>query len=137
MKIPDDVLELIQAEQNRQNGKFIPSNQTYLKKLSANAELAVHYIPEGLAGFIFFYCNHPEKKFTYITLIGTSSDYRNKGIGSALVNHVLSISKHRGFSECRLEVLKFNKSALSLYKKSGFEILEDRIEKLLLVAKIE
>lgn len=134
MKIHDDVLALIQEEQILQNGEFIPSDPAYLIKLSSNAELATHYFPNGLAGFVFFYCNDPEKKFSYITLIGTNSKYRNKGIGSSLVSHVLSISKSRGYNECRLEVLKSNSPAIFLYKKLGFEISENRGEKLLLRA---
>lgn len=137
MKIPEDVLLLIEEEQKQQNGRFIPDNPAYLKKLASNAELLTHYLPDGLAGYVFFYCNDAEKKFSYVTLISTNKKYRQQGIGSNLIRNLLSISKYRGFKECRLEVYKSNTSAISFYKKLGFKILDDSKEKILLSVRTE
>ncbi len=136
MIIPDDVSFLVQAEQLRHKGSFIAHDPSYFDKLSKNAELLMHYLPEGLGGFVFFYCNDPEKKNSYISLICTDSQSRNRGIGSALIGQVLLISKMRGFGCCQLEVSKDNTAALRLYEKFGFEMQEDRDSKFLMVTSI-
>jgi ribosomal-protein-alanine N-acetyltransferase len=136
MKIPDEVLALITAEQVRQ-GSFVPTDlSSYLKKLEDNAELVVHYQPDGCAGFLFFYCNDPEKQSSYITLVMTAPNARKRGIGSSLIKCVLDISKQRGFKYCQLEAKKNNVAALNLYKAHGFIFVEDRGDKYLMKAEI-
>lgn len=132
MNIPVDIIELIDAEQEFQCGKFYPDS-VYLDKIYKNAELIVHKSQGKTIGFVFFYCNSKTKYFSYITLIATSKAKRGTGIGYSLVNQVLFISKQRGFKECHLEVRKSNKSALAFYQRIGFNIIEDRYEKLLMV----
>src|SRR5690606_1922294 len=131
MKIPDDVLEIINVEQELQNGQFYP-DQEYLDKISQRAELIIHRMAEKTLGFVFFYCNSESKDFSYITLIATSNAARGQGIGYSLVNQVLFLSKQRGYRACRLEVRKSNKSALAFYERMGFQIIEDRSEKFLM-----
>lgn len=136
MKIPATVLSLIKEEQLRQSGKFIPAGDAYLKKLENDAELLIHAQPRGCAGFVFFYCNDPEKKFSYITLLLTAPSARKSGIATALINYVLNITRQRGFQYCQLEVRKENLAALALYESIGFSPIEDRGEKYLMRAKI-
>ncbi|MFM1712041.1 GNAT family N-acetyltransferase [Aeromonas salmonicida] len=131
MSIPDDVLEIIEAEQELQNGQFYP-DQEYLDKISQRAELITHRVAGKTLGFVFFYCNTESKDFSYITLIATSNAARGQGIGCSLVNQVLFLSKQRGFRVCRLEVRKANKSALAFYERMGFQIIEDRSNKFLM-----
>ena len=131
MSIPDDVLEIINAEQDLQNGQFYP-DQEYLDKISQRAELVIHRAAGKTLGFVFFYCNAESKEFSYITLIATSNAARGKGIGYSLVNQVLFLSKQRGYRACRLEVRKSNKSALAFYERMGFQIIEDRNDRFLM-----
>lgn len=131
MKIPDDVLEIINVEQELQNGKFYP-DQEYLDKISQRAELVIHRADGNTLGFVFFYCNAESKEFSYITLIATSNAARGKGVGYSLVNQVLFLSKQRGYRACRLEVRKSNKSALAFYERIGFQIIEDRNDRFLM-----
>lgn len=136
MKIPDSVLSLINDEQQRQQGEFIPQDPGYLEKLSQNAELLIHQDPSGILGFVFFYCNAPDKNVSYITLICTSILARGKGIGHDLLKHVLELSRNRGFSHCQLEVKKDNTRALNFYQKAGFVCIEDRNSKFLMSLKL-
>lgn len=135
--ISDQLLELIADEQTRQQGLFVPNCNDYLNKLSANAELLVHNDPSGVQGFVFFYCNAHDRIASYISLIGTSLKARGKGVGFALLNQVLFISKQRGYSCCKLEVRKDNISAFKLYKRIGFAIVEDRGEKYLMHIQLQ
>ena len=136
MKIPDTVLALIDDEQKRQHGAFVPEDAAYLDKLSRNAELLIHQDANCVLGFVFFYCNASDKKASYITLISTSFDSRGKGVGYGLVQHVLMISKKRGFSCCQLEVRKENTSVIDFYKQVGFVTVEDRGDKFLMSIKV-
>lgn len=137
MEVPEQVLELIASEQARQSGFFVPRDDSYLEKLSAHAELLIHQDSSGVLGFVFFYCNAQDKIASYITLIGTSIEARGKGVGYALLNQVLFISKQRGFSVCQLEVRKNNIQALKFYQKIGFSSIEDRGEKYLMSIQLK
>jgi ribosomal protein S18 acetylase RimI-like enzyme len=137
MKIPDQVINLIQEEQTLQPGKFILKDSSYLKKLEDNAELVVHNLIDGCGGFVFFYCNDPQKESSYITLIITSPNARKKGLGSCLVEYVLKITKQRGFKRCALEVRKENYVAIKLYESLGFMVVEDRGEKYLMQVEVQ
>lgn len=55
-----------------------------------------------------------------------SPRFRKKSIATNLVHSVLSITRLRMFKKCALEVEKDNYKALSLYKKMGFSITEER-----------
>lgn len=131
MSIPDDVLEIINAEQELQNGQFYP-DQKYLGRIFQRAELLIHQAAGKTLGFVFFYCNSESKDFSYITLISTSNAARGQGVGYSLVNQVLFLSKQRGYTACRLEVRKSNKSALAFYERMGFQIIEDRNDRFLM-----
>ncbi|TNF08136.1 MAG: GNAT family N-acetyltransferase [Bacillota bacterium] len=51
------------------------------------------------------------------------SNYRNQGIGKALLNHVMIEAKKRGIIEkIRLSVTESNKDAIRLYESVGFKI---------------
>lgn len=132
MAIPESVLGLIRTEQEAQNGSFIPDDPSYLLKLASCAELLIHQDGSLVLGYVFFYCNAPDKQASYITLIGTSAQARGRGVGYGLLRHVLLISKQRGFSCCQLEVRKINKRALDFYREAGFELTEDRGDKYLM-----
>jgi len=133
MAIQKEILEIIEAEQYRQGGLFLPSDSdSYLAKISLHAELITHQEGESCLGFCFFYCNAEDKQASYITLIGTSRAARGKGVGYGLLQHVLAVTRQRGFSSCQLEVRKANHEAFLFYQKAGFSILEDRGEKYLM-----
>jgi len=137
MKIPQEVLDLMKEEQSRHFGTAVPLDETYLRKLENYAELVVHYSAHKCAGFVFFYCNDPAKESSYITLIVTADEARRSGIGFSLVQHVLNISRRRGFKCCRLEVAKDNAGAMKLYESIGFVSVEDRGEKWLMRVNVE
>ena len=61
-----------------------------------------------------------------ITNIAVREDSRNKGIGSALLSHMEEEAKREGVEFLHLEVRLSNTKAISLYEKSGFEVLRLR-----------
>ena len=135
MKLPKKIVDLIQDEQIRQTGKFVPKEEEYLEKLADKAELLSHDSHGQCLGFVFFYCNDPAKYSSYITLLMVAPAARKSGIGAALVRYVLILTAQRGFKICRLEVRKENAAAIKLYESMGFCPLEDRGDKYVMEAK--
>ncbi|CAG8533666.1 14237_t:CDS:2 [Ambispora leptoticha] len=75
----------------------------------------------------------PEKSKLYIMTLGVLAPYRNLGLGTALLKHILehahSINSsptpqnHPKFTEVYLHVQTSNNEAISFYKKYDFEIV--------------
>ena len=62
-----------------------------------------------------------------ITNIGTSPDYRRRGLGAAVMAALIAEAQARGLCEISLEVRESNVAAIALYEKFGFT--EDGIRK--------
>lgn len=62
-------------------------------------------------------------------------DYRGLGIGTALLKELLSSLKSRGYSKVSLSVQKAN-YAVKMYKKVGFNILQENEEEYIMVAQL-
>ena len=61
----------------------------------------------------------PEKR-VYISRLIVKQEYRNHGIGSALIDHILKVIYDLGYTEASIGVDKDNLPALHLYRKKGF-----------------
>lgn len=62
----------------------------------------------------------------YVSRMIVKKEYRNKGIGSEILEFLIKKAKETGYSEMTIGVDKDNKNALHLYKKYGFtEVLFD------------
>ncbi len=68
--------------------------------------------------------------------ISLFEEYRGQGIGTALLYKMLEFAKAKGFKQLSLSVQKSN-YALALYKKAGFEILEDKDEEYIMIKNLE
>lgn len=56
----------------------------------------------------------------HITNIAVHPEFREAGVGSALLSELIRRSKAEGIKDMTLEVRKSNKAAIALYKKFGF-----------------
>ena len=56
----------------------------------------------------------------YIYNVAVDRDFRCKGVGSALINELVTYGKKNNFSFLTLEVRESNENARSLYSKFGF-----------------
>lgn len=61
-------------------------------------------------------------KKAFLLLLGVRSDYRNKGIASALLRDSIEILRKYGIGKVYLNVDEDNGPAMRLYTKFGFEI---------------
>ncbi len=57
----------------------------------------------------------------HILNLAVHPNYRQKGVGTVLVNYALDFSLRQGSKEAILEVRESNYPAISLYRKSGFQ----------------
>lgn len=55
-----------------------------------------------------------------INNIAVDANFRNKGIGSGILNNIIAICKQRKVDVIFLEVSETNENATALYKKFGF-----------------
>ena len=62
----------------------------------------------------------------HITNVAVAPEYRRKHIGEAMLAVLLRVTEENGVKSHTLEVRKSNGPAISLYKKSGFEIAGER-----------
>lgn len=63
----------------------------------------------------------------YIMTLGCLAPYRNLGIGTAMLKHVLTLCKQDGkFDNIYLHVQINNESAIKFYEKHGFKIVEKK-----------
>ena len=78
---------------------------------------------ENLLGYIGAnnICNE-----VYITNVAVNGEYRGKGYGKILVNHLIRQSEAERAFFITLEVRKSNENAIKLYEKCGFKLIGER-----------
>lgn len=67
--------------------------------------------------------------------ISVYKEYRGKGIGTALMSEMLAILKKRGYKQASLSVQKKNFAA-EMYRKLGFQTIDENEEEYLMVKKL-
>lgn len=67
----------------------------------------------------------------YIADLGVDENCRGRGLGSALLQHIIALAKQWGADDVELQVSEFNESAIRLYEKHGFQTKTRRMELLL------
>jgi len=95
----------------------------YAAKLLQKATVYVALEGEKIVGLIAFYCNNIDTKEAYIPILGVHKNHRAEGIGGNLLKDAIKHIKSKGFKEVGLQTWE-NSSALNLYLKNGFEIVE-------------
>lgn len=68
--------------------------------------------------------------------ISLYKDYRGLGIGTALMKEMLRILKKRGYKQASLAVQKAN-YAVKMYKKTGFEIVDENEEEYIMLCRLQ
>lgn len=70
-----------------------------------------------MMGACFF---HPREKHVSLGVMSVNRDYFKRGIGRALVNHIIAFSDTNQYPALRLVGSAINMDSLSLYSRSGF-----------------
>lgn len=116
----DDLLKFLEEV----NHEFSPSLDQkvdlheYATKIKEQACLMIETDNSGICGMVVFYCNNPETKLGYISLVGVSKRARSQGIASRLVKTVCEYVKSKDFS--KIGIHSNNPSAIRIYQQLGF-----------------
>ncbi len=78
---------------------------------------------DRLVGYIVYWHVHEDVQ---VNNVAVHPDFRGRGVGEALMRHVIDKVRASGATFVTLEVRVSNRPAVTLYKKLGFEILGER-----------
>ena len=67
--------------------------------------------------------------------ISLYEEYRNMGIGTALMRDMLEFLKNKGYKQASLSVQKV-KYAVRMYRKAGFEVIDENEEEYIMVCRL-
>lgn len=98
-------------------------NIFYQELKNVNSEYFIALKNNEIVGFAGIWISVDD---IHITNIVTKKVYRNHGIGTKLLNHLITTAKAKKLSSLTLEVNETNKSAISLYKKHHFQKIGQR-----------
>lgn len=117
----NDVMEIWKSE-NIKAHKFIKkeyweNNYNYVREILPNAEIHVYVVENDIVGFIGLDQN-------YIEGIFVNTNNQCNGIGTLLLNKV-----KESRNTLTLSVYKKNINAINFYKKNGFTIKSESIDK--------
>jgi len=115
---------------NKCKNTFIPpldstvDIKVYSKKLYDFSIRFEAWDQNELVGLIAAYFNDEKFYKGFITNVSVLDSYRGKGIAQSLIENCIRYAKKYQFSRIELEVYNKNIAAISLYKKYGFQIVE-------------
>jgi [ribosomal protein S18]-alanine N-acetyltransferase len=102
------------------------TREMYLRELQ-NPDVSFLYAlrvtPEGIVAFCSFWMVLDE---IHINNVAVRGDFQGRGLGTALLEHVLDVGARRGADRATLEVRRSNTPARRLYERLGFEVAATR-----------
>lgn len=108
------------------------------EKLATYADSIICYNDnEDIVGCLFFYDNEIAKKNQegYCVFFCVLPDYRRYGIASEMILRVKTHLNSKGIPTFKLKCAKSNNAAFSLYKKTGFDVVDDDGRAVTMVSK--
>jgi GNAT superfamily N-acetyltransferase len=82
--------------------------------------------PAGYASFFYFYSTYEGRAALFLEDLFVLEEFRQHGIGKALLAAVAKIALDEGCFGLRWEVLDWNRPAIEFYKKLGATFLHER-----------
>ncbi|WP_308873676.1 GNAT family N-acetyltransferase [Thiothrix subterranea] len=82
-----------------------------------------HILNKGF--FIGFFAFFKEEDHIYVCDLQLSPEHQNKGVGSAVMQHIIGIASSLGLMAIKLSVFKSNSVAMHLYRRIGFVVSEE------------
>jgi [ribosomal protein S18]-alanine N-acetyltransferase len=125
-----DLLEIVEIEEQSGLSRwgwaaYYAELQGGNRELMLIARIARQSIIEAppIAGYIIARETADE---LHINNVAVRIQYRRRGIGAALLNHVINEARRRKVKAAFLEVRSANRAAQTLYEKSGFKAIARR-----------
>lgn len=92
-----------------------------------NKEVYGVYREENLIGFLDILFNYPKSHTCMIGYLVIDQNYREQGIGQQVYNHAVAYAKEKDMRKIRLSVIKENEPAVGMWKKQGFETIDEEV----------
>jgi ribosomal protein S18 acetylase RimI-like enzyme len=62
---------------------------------------------------------------SFISQLGVKEEFRGRGIGTALIQHQIELTRSLGLRKCTLDVAMTNPRAQALYERLGFKVVQE------------
>ncbi len=111
---------LVGFDEREQNDKL--ENSEYIDALSTGQLMRLVMKANALKKYRITY----QEKNILIRLISVASDWKGKGIGTALLGYFRAIAQKQGYKQMSLDVPLGNKVAIGLCSKLGFRVVEKK-----------
>lgn len=82
--------------------------------------MLIAFSGESIAGVLVLYANDFDGLVAHIPILSVSPEFRNQGLGAALLSRSLARCRARKMVSLTLEVQKENHAAIRLYEELGF-----------------
>ncbi len=100
------------------------NRETYVLEINnqfiAEASLVFYHSENG--------CTIPNKRL-YLSRLIVKKEYRNRGIGKAMLDYMIAKAKDLGYEEISIGVDNNNLSAIHIYENAGFKVFENAEDK--------
>ena len=106
------------------------SIESYVEKLFINGWIIGAIEQNKICGICGGYINDWITKYSFITCLVVSQNYRNKGIGKQLFMEFAKLSKNKGMDEIHLSTNKRNRSANILYQNLKMKKLSETFDEI-------
>lgn len=90
-----------------------------------------------IVAFLAIEVHREQENYIYYDDFSVSKNYRNKGIGTALINEAEKYSKSISFITTVLHVERGNTSARRFYENKGFNVLQESETRLCLIKHLQ
>lgn len=97
----------------------------YSKRIASKAILFTCFNDKTLIALCAIYATDNEYLQAYLTLLAVDPAFRGGGVAKKLISEMEAYVLDAGFKYVKLEVYKTNVSALSMYRRFGYEIVEE------------
>ena len=91
---------------------------------------------DHIIAFLSIEVHHEEEEYIYLDDLSVTMLYRNKGIGTSLIERAEEYAKEIGIHRIYLHVEKANTSAFKLYQRLGYTIYEEQESRYLMCKMI-
>lgn len=119
----------------RLEGMLVPSLierninlKEYVAKLSAYGKIWCHYDMGKPVSIIAGYFNDMISKTAYLSMLAVEKEYQGKKLAYSLLSEFEDYAVRNGMNSVKLEVRKHNTAAQSLYKRFGYEFVDEASE---------
>lgn len=107
----------------------------YAEKLCIHGRVWCHYDMGKPVSIIAGYFNDMTSQTAYLSMLAIAKEYQGKKLASSLLSEFEDYAIQKGMAYVKLEVRKHNTAAQNLYRKFGYEIIDEASETSLYMKK--